>query len=86
MRYTVVWKESAENQLANIWLNATHRDAVTNVARQIDVRLRYRPQFQGESRAKRRRILLVSPLGVKFEVDENDRIVRVLTVWHFVRH
>ena len=85
MTYTVVCKNSAEDQRADIWLGATNRDAVTNAALQIDVRLRFRPQAQGESRAKARRILLVAPLGVKFEVHEDDRMVRVLSVWHFVR-
>ena len=85
MRYTVVWKKSAEDRLAEFWLDAPDRDAVTRAARQIDVRLRHRPQTQGESRTKGRRILLVSPLGAKFEIHEDDRIVRVLSVWHFVR-
>ena len=58
---------------------------MSRAACQIDVSLRYRPHVQGESRAKGRRILLASPLGVKFEVHEDDKIVRVLSVWRFGR-
>ena len=85
MRYTVLRKKSADDRLAEIWLQAVDREAVSRAARQIDVRLRYRPHMQGESRSRDRRMLLAPPLGIKFEIHEEDAIVRVLSVWHFTR-
>lgn len=35
-RYTVVWVEGAERELANLWLDATDRRAVTDAADEID--------------------------------------------------
>ena len=40
-------------------------------------------QTRGESRSNTLRIMFVPPLGVDFDVQEDDRIVYVLTVWHF---
>jgi mRNA-degrading endonuclease RelE of RelBE toxin-antitoxin system len=86
MRWTVVYHRRAEDELARIWLFPTIRQAVTDAAAQVDQILRDSPLEAGESRASGRRILLVPPLGVKFEVSEPDRIVRVLDVWHIEKH
>jgi hypothetical protein len=83
MSYTVVWKPEAERRLAQLWLDAADRNAVTQAAHQIDQRLRIGPEDAGESRPGGRRLLLVSPLGVLFRVIPQDRLVRVLTVWQF---
>jgi len=83
MSYTVVWVPAAEQELAELWLNAAQRREVTEAAREIDSRLRFSPAEQGESRPRGRRILLVLPLGVTFEILPEDRIVRVLDVWRF---
>jgi plasmid stabilization system protein ParE len=83
MRYTVVWKPEAQRRLANLWLNAADRRAVTAAADAIDKKLLTDPGTQGESRPGGRRILMESPLGVLFKVSEQDRIVTVLTVWRF---
>ena len=85
MSYTVIWLESAEAELTELWLNASNRDQVTSAASEIDVRLRTNPEIEGESRSGERRILLVAPLGVTFEVNPEDRLVRVLEVWLFRR-
>ena len=83
MSYTVVWLESAESELAAIWNDAADREHVALAANEIDLRVRIRPSVEGESRTGNRRILLVAPLGVTFEVEADDRLVRVLEVWRF---
>lgn len=83
MSYTVVWLASAELELAEVWLRAANRDRVTAAGNEIDIRLRTNPEIEGESRTRGRRILLVPPLGVTFEVHSDDRLVRVLEVWRF---
>ena len=38
-RYTVVWVQSAQDELADLWLNAPDRNAVTTAAHAIDQEL-----------------------------------------------
>jgi hypothetical protein len=48
MRYTLTWHPSAEQELANIWLNATDRQAITSAANSIDHLLEFDPLSRGE--------------------------------------
>lgn len=81
MTFTVAWVDSAERELAEVWLTATNRAVVTAAARSIDQRLRTSPESAGEAREGSRRILFSGPLAVTFEPSINDRVVRVLDVW-----
>ena len=81
MRYTVVWVPSAEDDLAIIWMDATDRSAVASAADRIDGLLREDPHHQGGPHYGEVLTLTVSPLGIDFEVLEDDRLVKVLTVW-----
>ena len=80
--YIVEWKDRAERQLAAIWLAATDRNAVTMTSNRIDQELARRPLQLGESRASSvQRILIDPPLGVEFEVIEDDKRVIVQFVY-----
>jgi hypothetical protein len=81
MTYTVVWKATAEQQLARTWTDAADRNAVNAAAREIDGLLRSDPWTQGESRTRTIRVAFIHPLGVYFHVSEADRLVSVLRVW-----
>jgi hypothetical protein len=81
MRHTVIWTPTAEDDLAALWIAATDRQAVTVAADTIDALLRTDPTTRGESRFDTVRMLRVPPLGVDFEVVDDDRIVYVLSVW-----
>ena len=83
MTYTVLWVPAAEGELAELWMDAPRRRDVSDAANAIDERLRTAPAEEGESREHGRRILLVPPLGVTFEVFPGGRLVRVLDVWRF---
>ncbi len=81
MKFTVIWKTAAENQLAQIWTDSDRRDAVTDAAREVDSLLKNDPQDHGESRQRmNQRIVYHALLGVVFEVNRDDRIVNVLAV------
>ena len=86
MKFTVLWKKPAEDALAGIWLAADDRELITRTAFEIDRRLEKEPQSAGESRPDGTRILIRAPLGVKFQVYAEDRIVRVADVWRFRVH
>ena len=81
MKYTVLWAPTAERFLAEIWLDATDRAAVTQAAYALDQRLRNDAHLQGESREGHVRILFESPLAVHVEVIPDDCRALVLTVW-----
>jgi plasmid stabilization system protein ParE len=80
MKYTVTWKPSAEDQLAEIWMSAHDRLAVTEAADRLDAALRADPGRYGESRGATSRVAIVTPLAVVFDVSEADRLVEILSV------
>jgi hypothetical protein len=80
MTYTVVWKQVAEDVLTLLWIKADDREAITAAANQIDQLLRSNPELYGESREGNERVWIVPPLVVVFEVQDQDRIVTVLSV------
>ncbi len=82
MTFTVLWKPNAASLLAEIWLDAPDKRAVTAAADTIDLLLKNNPLDQGESRGDNLRILIVEPLAVLYDVQEDDRTVTVLSVRH----
>ncbi len=84
---TVRWKQSALNELATLGTQADSamRQAITVATNHIDEELQQDPVNKGESGEGSVRILLVFPLGVRFEVDKQNSIVRVLHVWSYRR-
>jgi hypothetical protein len=83
MNYVVRWLPTAEQRLADVWLNAPDRNAVTRAAHDIEQRLRHDPENNGESRSDGRRILFSDPLAVVYRVLSEDRLVEVLSVWRY---
>ncbi|MCG8584709.1 MAG: hypothetical protein MI757_08370 [Pirellulales bacterium] len=83
MKFTVIWLKPAEARLAELWLAADDRDAITAAAREIDRFLKDHPHAVGVSRFEETRILIVAPLCAVYRVYEDDRIVHVATVWKF---
>jgi hypothetical protein len=81
MRYTVTWHPSAEQELADIWLESTDRNEITQAANSLDHLLSSDPLTQGEE-FYGDRILVVLPIAITYTVSEPDRSVRILQVWH----
>ena len=82
MNYRVYWIAEAEQELAAAWLAFPDRNAVTRAANELDKQLRDDPLHTGESRQSSvRRLAFEPPLGIEFEVIEDDKKVRVLGVW-----
>jgi hypothetical protein len=86
MKWQVRWLPSAEQELADAWLEAPDRTAVSNAALAIDQALVLDPENSGESRAHGRRIAFAPPLGVMFRPRPDQSTVEVLHVWRFVKH
>jgi hypothetical protein len=80
MRYTVVWRREAEDKLAEIWMDANDRTAVTLAAAAIERKLRDDPDQQGQE-FYGDHLLVEDPLAVVFQVREGDRVAYVIDVW-----
>jgi hypothetical protein len=61
------------------------RKAVLKATHEIDRALARDPHQQGESREGETRILLSSPVGVLFQIDDENRRVHVLRAWAYGR-
>lgn len=81
MIFDVIWRPRAEKALAQLWLAAADRQAITIAAHSIDQQLRRDPNSIGESRTGATRILIVEPLAVLYEVIDDDRRAFVLSTW-----
>jgi hypothetical protein len=68
--YHVLWRLSALNELAALWIGAdsTLSEAITAATAAIDEDLRNSPDEVGESRPGNQRIAFVPPLGFTFSV------------------
>jgi hypothetical protein len=68
--------------LADIWLAAADRTAVTQASAWLEQRLALQPLVLGESRASSvQRVAFHPPLGIEFEVIEDDKRVVVQGVF-----
>lgn len=81
MRYTVIWTDTAEQNLAELWMAALDRNAMNSAANIVDQLLAEDPETRGEARFDTVHSLVIVPLGVDFEIIELDRIVYVLSAW-----
>ncbi len=81
MKYGVYLTPKAEQDLALVWVNSKDRNTVTSAVNLIDELLSDMPQSVGEVCFDAVRSLVVTPLGVDYEVIEDDHIVYVLSVW-----
>ena len=82
MKYTVVFTELADDELAAAWLKSTDRKTVTNTANQLEFLLSNDPLNAGESRdSSLNRIIWGDPIGMTFEVIPDDYKVIVHSVW-----
>jgi len=82
MTYEVLYGTVAERQLADIWLGAADRSAVTAAADWLDQWLARIPLQLGESRTSSvHRVAYRDPIGVEYEVIEDDKRVIVQGVF-----
>lgn len=85
MKFTVVWQTYAENRLAELWLSSRNRDSLARATNRIEQTLATCPDRVGEQRRNKDRVYFDDPLGVRFRLSIEDRIVQVLDVWDITR-
>ena len=82
MKYEVHWDAQAEADLAAVWLAAVDRQAVSRAATWFDSQLARSPLQLGESRTSTvQRLAFYAPLGIEFEIIEDDKRVVVQAVF-----
>jgi hypothetical protein len=85
VNYAVTWTPNAEQELAAVWLAAADRNAVTVASHRLDQDLADDPFGIGLPRSSSvNRTAVEPPLGIDYEVIEDDKKVRVLRVWSMV--
>ena len=76
--YRSEWTAESENDLAALWNVAPDRNAVTAAAAWLDARLATDPLRLGEPWVSSvHRIAVCDPIGIEFEVIEDDKRVIV---------
>lgn len=79
-QFTVTWWRDAQNDLAEIWMTAADSAAVTRAANEIDRLLARDPSAAIEDQHEGLCRTTVDPLIVQFTINDQDRLVTVLTV------
>ena len=79
-RWTVVWEESAEVMLGNIWLGTGQSQQVTEASHKIDEALKEDPHRHGKPLAEGLLVIERPPLRAVFTISDDDRMVRVLSL------
>jgi len=77
MRYTVLFDNPAESQLARIWLQAVDKQAVADASNRIERELARDAHLKGTPFGAFRRYA-DDPLAVLFHVDPGDCKVRII--------
>jgi len=82
MKYTLVWNQSAEDDLASFWLDAPigQQTKIQEAVDMVEAALRHRPHDIGESRGDGTRLEIQFPVALSFEVNDDERKVRVLSI------
>lgn len=81
MNYTVAWSEDALDQLTTVWLAATNQLAITGAAHRLELALADQPFIGNRRNSSVNRTATDSPLGIDFEIIEDDKKVRIIRVW-----
>jgi len=80
MKYTVASTAVADYQLADIWLEVSNRQQVSDAFDRIEASLKHDAHLQGCEHPDGWRVLAVSPIVIAFRVSEADRLVTILSV------
>jgi hypothetical protein len=85
LNYSVHWTDDALDELAAVWTAAADRNAVTAASHRLEQDLARDPYGRGIARnASVNRTATDLPLGIDYEIIEDDKKVRVLRVWSLV--
>lgn len=80
--YKVIWREAALNDLADIWLRTTDREAVNQAVTEIESRLEESPTEWGRELREGLRSFRWESLRVLYYVIKESKTVRIVAaIW-----
>ncbi len=79
-RFTVVWVQSALEELADLWTEAHDSLAITTAAQAVDNELSENPGSKGTEVAEGLRALVIPPIRILYSVDESKSVVEVAKI------
>lgn len=80
IRYTVLWREEVQEDLARLWLDSSTRQEIAAAADQIDAELLIDAHLKGEPSREGIRLLSCPPLIARIRIDEGDRKIFVESI------
>ena len=80
MNFVVRWTRTARNELADIWLHAGDRVAITRSAHDLEKLLRGQAGACGEPRSPKERVIAMGAIWVRYRIESPIRTVPVLNV------
>jgi hypothetical protein len=85
MNYVVHWTEEALDELAAAWTATSDRNAVTAASYRLESDLAREAYKRGIPRNSTvNRTATDLPLGIDYEIIEDDRKIRIVRVWTLV--
>ena len=81
MKYAVEWSPPTEDELITLWTAASDQSLVTAVVQRLEQRLRINPYVGQVRQSSVNRVVVSSPIGIWFDIIEDDKKVLVLSVW-----
>lgn len=82
MNYKVDWSPLAVEELAAMWLAATDKTGVSKASHNLELKLGTAPFLVGVPYGSSvRRLVLDSPIGMGFDIVEDDKKVIVQSCW-----
>jgi plasmid stabilization system protein ParE len=80
MKFTLTWSDVALRQVAELWLSAVDRAAVTSATDRIDKLLTSDPQLHSAPLREGLHKIIVPPMVALFEIREGDRVVEIACI------
>ena len=77
-RFTVAWRHTALEELADVWTKAANRNEITSAVGTIERKLRENPHGFAEGEVEGLYFLAESPLRVGFTINDASRTVTVV--------
>jgi mRNA-degrading endonuclease RelE of RelBE toxin-antitoxin system len=81
MPYEVRWSSYAEKELDQPTLSASQKQALSDATARVEAALAMAPRDVGTMRLVSTRILVDKPLGIVYDIIEDDKIVVIAEAW-----
>lgn len=81
MIWTVTYRQSAENELTELWLASSAKDELARAANDVERRLRTDPLSAGQELAGVYRIIVEGPVAFLYKIYEQDYRISVTAVF-----